>query len=402
MPRNGAGVFNLVNNTWFPPVTGVLATSTDWSTFISDIASAMTQSVSSDGQTPMTGNLPMGNNKITGLANGSAATDAATFGQMNTAIAQNVSQWTVFAGTPAFTGATTFTVTGDQTLIFTANRRVRATITAGALVYASVLSSAFGAVTTVTLINDSGALDAGLSAVAYGIITPGQTSLPATLTGFRNMNVYKRIAGVQNVSVNGGAFTTTGAGTFTVPNSGMFKSRVWGAGGGSGGTGGNPSASGGGAGGGYAEAVASATPGTAITITLGAGGTLGAGSASTPTNGGAGGTSSVGAFAQATGGGGGVAALSGIAITIATGGTGTTAGGGYVSSGGRPSAAFLASSPYQSTGGASPLGGVAAHSSTSGVSAAGSDGNFPGGGASGSLNLANGGVGADGQVIIEY
>lgn len=82
MPRNGAGVYSLVNNTWFPPVNGVLATSTDWNTFISDVASALTQSVSSDGQTPMTGNLPMGNNKITGLANGTAATDAAAFGQI--------------------------------------------------------------------------------------------------------------------------------------------------------------------------------------------------------------------------------------------------------------------------------------------------------------------------------
>lgn len=83
MPRNGAGVFSLVNNTWFPPVNGVLATSTDWSTFIIDIQNALTQSVSSDGQTPMTGNLPMGNNKITGLALGTANTDAASLANLN-------------------------------------------------------------------------------------------------------------------------------------------------------------------------------------------------------------------------------------------------------------------------------------------------------------------------------
>lgn len=82
MPRNGAGVFSLVNNTWFPPVNGVLATATDWTTFITDIQNALTQSVSSDGQTAMTGNLPLGNNKITGLANGTAATDAAAYGQV--------------------------------------------------------------------------------------------------------------------------------------------------------------------------------------------------------------------------------------------------------------------------------------------------------------------------------
>lgn len=83
MPRNGAGIFSLVNNTWFPPVNGVLATATDWTPFITDIQSALTQSVSSDGQTTMTGNLPMGNNKVTGLANGTAATDAAAFGQVS-------------------------------------------------------------------------------------------------------------------------------------------------------------------------------------------------------------------------------------------------------------------------------------------------------------------------------
>jgi len=82
MPRNGAGVYSLINNTWFPPTNGVLATSTDWNTFIVDIQNALTQSVSSDGQTAFTGNLPMGNNKITGLANGTAATDAAAFGQV--------------------------------------------------------------------------------------------------------------------------------------------------------------------------------------------------------------------------------------------------------------------------------------------------------------------------------
>lgn len=82
MPRNGAGVYNLVNNTWYPPVNGVLATSSDWQTFIADIGAALTQSVSSDGQTTMTGNLPMGNNKLTGLAQGSNNTDSASMANL--------------------------------------------------------------------------------------------------------------------------------------------------------------------------------------------------------------------------------------------------------------------------------------------------------------------------------
>jgi hypothetical protein len=81
MPRNGAGTYNLVNNTWYPPVAGVNATVADWTPFIGDVAAALTQSLSTDGQSPMTGNLPMGNNKITGLAAGTANTDAANFSQ---------------------------------------------------------------------------------------------------------------------------------------------------------------------------------------------------------------------------------------------------------------------------------------------------------------------------------
>jgi hypothetical protein len=88
MPRNGSGSYNLPANSWYPPVNGVTATSADWNTTATDIQSALSQSVSSDGQTPMTGNLQMGNNKITGIASGAAVTDAATIGQLQAAAGQ--------------------------------------------------------------------------------------------------------------------------------------------------------------------------------------------------------------------------------------------------------------------------------------------------------------------------
>lgn len=84
MPRNGSGSYSLPTNSWFPAVNGVTATSTDWNNTAQDLQAAMTQSVSSDGQTSMTGNLPMGNNKITGLANGAANGDAVNVAQLNT------------------------------------------------------------------------------------------------------------------------------------------------------------------------------------------------------------------------------------------------------------------------------------------------------------------------------
>jgi hypothetical protein len=73
MPRNGSGQYNPLTNTWNPPVTGVLATGADFQAQLNDIASAITQSLSKDGQTPMTASLPLGNNSIVGIAAGTAA-----------------------------------------------------------------------------------------------------------------------------------------------------------------------------------------------------------------------------------------------------------------------------------------------------------------------------------------
>lgn len=82
MPRNGTGTYTAPSNSWNPPVNGATATSTDWAATQADYVAALSQSVSSDGQTPMTGNLAMGNNKITGLLAGTANTDAVTVGQV--------------------------------------------------------------------------------------------------------------------------------------------------------------------------------------------------------------------------------------------------------------------------------------------------------------------------------
>ena len=79
MSRNGSGIYNLPTGN--PVVTGTTITSNWANTTLSDLATAMTGSVASDGQTPITGNLQMGGNKITGMANGTALTDAATVGQ---------------------------------------------------------------------------------------------------------------------------------------------------------------------------------------------------------------------------------------------------------------------------------------------------------------------------------
>ena len=84
MSRNGAGVYSLPSGN--PVVTGTTISSTWANNTLSDIATALTGSVAADGQTTMTGNLAMGSNKITGLADGVASTDGATVGQVTTAL----------------------------------------------------------------------------------------------------------------------------------------------------------------------------------------------------------------------------------------------------------------------------------------------------------------------------
>lgn len=82
MARDGNGTMNPVTNSWNVPVNGVLATAGDFQALYDDLIAALTQSVSRDGQSPMTGNLPMGNNKITGLSAGTGTGQALAFQQL--------------------------------------------------------------------------------------------------------------------------------------------------------------------------------------------------------------------------------------------------------------------------------------------------------------------------------
>ena len=62
MSRNGSGVYSLPAGN--PVVTGTTISSTWANTTLTDIQNAITQSVSADGQTPITGALQMGGNDI--------------------------------------------------------------------------------------------------------------------------------------------------------------------------------------------------------------------------------------------------------------------------------------------------------------------------------------------------
>lgn len=88
------------------------------------------------------------------------------------------SEW-IQGTTPTFISATSFSVTTDQTAIYQVGRRTK-TINSGGTIYSRITASSFGGgVTTVTVKNDSGVLDSGLSSVSYGLLSATNQSIPS-------------------------------------------------------------------------------------------------------------------------------------------------------------------------------------------------------------------------------
>lgn len=86
MAFNGAGVFNRLYSWVTDAANAVFIDATRMDNEMNGMATGLTNCVTKDGQSTPTANIPMGGFKITGLANGVAATDAAAFGQI-TAVA---------------------------------------------------------------------------------------------------------------------------------------------------------------------------------------------------------------------------------------------------------------------------------------------------------------------------
>ena len=81
MPFSGSGSF-APYTPGNPVVSGAVISATDHNNTISDIASGLSNTVTRDGQSPPTANLPMGNFKLTGLAAGTVAGDSVRYEQI--------------------------------------------------------------------------------------------------------------------------------------------------------------------------------------------------------------------------------------------------------------------------------------------------------------------------------
>lgn len=113
-------------------------------------------------------------------------------------------EWVQYT-TSAFTyiSATSFSVVGDQTGTFVQYRRIKTTNTGGT-VYSTISASSYSAgSTTVTVANDSGTLDSGLSAVYYGVLSPSHSSIPERYITTKNLSFDSGPFGFRNRVING-------------------------------------------------------------------------------------------------------------------------------------------------------------------------------------------------------
>lgn len=104
MSRNGTGTYSLPAGN--PVVTGTTISTTWANTTLQDIASALTDSIAADGQTPMTGDLDMNSQKIVNLADGTLPNDAVNLSQLSGEIAALGTMALQDADAVAITGGT--------------------------------------------------------------------------------------------------------------------------------------------------------------------------------------------------------------------------------------------------------------------------------------------------------
>jgi hypothetical protein len=443
MARNGSGTYVLPAGN--PVTTGTTISSTWANTTLTDIGSALTTSISNDGQTVPTANLPMGNYAHTGVANASVRTQYASAAQVQDGALEYLG---AVSGTDTITasaavGMSTYTV--GQTFRFVsagANTTTAVTINingigaknitkngATALAVGDIPSGAAlqivydGTQFQLTGIIPSSAtsvttFSAGTTGFTPSTATSGAVTLAGTLAianggtannalavtaggtlytdGTKLVNVGAGTSG-QYLKSNGASAPTwasvavsgtliniqyfTSTATYTPTSGTTFVVVEVVGGGGGGGTASATTGAGGGGSGGYARKKITSSF-SGVTVTVGGAASTSSFGALVSATGGSNGTNG------ASGGNGGGAGVGSSGDLNLTGGKGTGSGSNN-SAGGNGGATFLGGA-----GGGGAFGGV--------IGSAGSPNTGAGGGGGGVSNAA-GGAGGSGIVIVyEY
>jgi hypothetical protein len=232
MSRNGLGTYSLPAGN--PVVTGQVISSTVQNTTMTDIATALTQSLAYDGQTVPIANLPMGGYKHTGAANGSSATDYATYGQLITyaplagpAFTGNVSTTGNITATGNVSATGTLSATSDfavNTSKFTVAASSGNTAVAGTFSstgIASVTNTTDASSTTTGSLINSGGIGIAKKAYIGDDTRIGTTATTGDITNTKVLiaGIFKTVSGAQSAANN------TATTLFTLPtvNFGTFE-----------------------------------------------------------------------------------------------------------------------------------------------------------------------------------
>jgi hypothetical protein len=206
MSRNGNGTYNLPAGN---PVSSGSVISSAWAnSTLSDIAVALTGSIASDGQTPVTGNLNMAGNKVSNLGAGTLATDGANLAQVTSAVAitgGNINGTPIGQTTAAVGSFTNLNASGDVAFTSTGSMKVptgtlaqRNNNAIGLLRFNStygyfegcVAVTAGAAIATITRVSTLATLttstDHGLATGAYVTVTG---AVPTTFNGTYSITV---------------------------------------------------------------------------------------------------------------------------------------------------------------------------------------------------------------------
>lgn len=125
MSFNGSGTFQ-INTAGQPVVTGTVISSTAFNALTADLATGLSTCITKDGQTTPSANIPMGGFKITNLANGTNATDAVNFSQLQSSAAKYLTVSGTDTITAGLTPALTVYTTGDTFSFVVANTNTTA------------------------------------------------------------------------------------------------------------------------------------------------------------------------------------------------------------------------------------------------------------------------------------
>jgi hypothetical protein len=210
MARNGSGTYNLPAGN--PVVTGTTISSTTTNNTFNDIATALTGSISKDGQTTPTGNLPMGGFAHTGVADATVRTQYGTAGQIQDS---------------AFTYLTS--PAGTNAMTATASLGMSAYVTGQRFFFVAPATNTGACTLNINAIGVKSVTKNGTTALTAGDITNGAvTQVVYDGTQFQLLNPASVAANVSSFSAGSTGLTpstaTTGAvtlaGTLAVANGG--------------------------------------------------------------------------------------------------------------------------------------------------------------------------------------